>query len=118
MQWQAHSSERFRMAEEQVTTGPQMLAETPQHGALCWLVEIDQHVATEDNVEVVIDRIVRVHQVQPLEPHPGAQLLHEADQTTRSVTAAQQVALAELERHHRDHRLWVDGMLRGTEHLR
>ena len=46
----------FRMTEKQKAARPQVLGEPCKHRALCRLVEVDQHIAAEDHVEVLIDR--------------------------------------------------------------
>ena len=116
-QRQIHAGERFRMAQEQEAAGAQVLAQPLQHRMLGRLVEIDQHVAAEDHVEVAVDWVALIHQVQPHEFDPGAQFRHDPHQSALAVAAAQQIALAELRRHRRDHRLGIDRALRHIEHL-
>ena len=66
-----------------IAAGAQMLAEPLQHRVLRWLVEIDQHVAAEDDVEVAVDRIRPRPSGSAARTHQRAQLGHDPHQLAR-----------------------------------
>src|SRR5687768_14433335 len=54
---------RLGMAENDVAARPQVIDEAGDDRILVGFLEIDQHVAEEDDVDVAIERIGLVHQV-------------------------------------------------------
>src|SRR5215510_7112655 len=67
---------RFRMPDHQIAAGAQMRTESVDDLALGLLVEIDQNVAAEDDVDIPVYGIARIHQVHPHEMRQAPQFRH------------------------------------------
>lgn len=55
------------MPQHQIATGPQLSAQAVNDLLLRGLIEVDQDIASEDDVDRFTDRIILVHQVQAAE---------------------------------------------------
>src|SRR6266498_2416989 len=85
--------ERLGVAEEEIAALDQAVVETADHHLLRSLVEIDDHVATEDDVDVAEERDARVVvEVEAAERDAVADLVADAP---RAVGLAREVALAQ-----------------------
>src|SRR5205814_510309 len=85
-------AQRLRITEEQIPARQQTLGETLDHLSAARTVEIDEHVATQDEIEAA--RIARVGQIFFLEAHPLAQGIDHL----RARTVDGKPALADLRR--------------------
>src|SRR5579883_3673630 len=99
---------RFRMPHHQIAPRPQMRAKLLHDLALRFLLEIDQDVAAEDDVDVAIHRIARIHQVHAHEIGAAAQLGHHPHLVRGTVAREQEIALDEFGRHRSQHVAAVD----------
>src|SRR6185437_10909633 len=104
------------MPDYQIAARTQVLAELAHDLALGLLLEIDQHVAAEDDVDVAIDRIFPVHQVHAHEIGELAQFRHHAHLVAQPVARAQEIALDELARYRRERVAGIDRSLGDAQH--
>ena len=87
------------MADQQVAVRAQQVAELRQHPGLGLVIEVDEHVAQEDHVEVAFRIVAAGQQVEVGKGDLARQLGFDPDLAGELVMAALKVAQPQMGRH-------------------
>jgi len=114
----ADAAQAFRMADEQMSARLQLLRQFSNQRFLRGPVEVNHHVAAENQLAALGEGISRLEQVQVLEPDVSAQLFAHTKTALPLADPALKIPTQQFRWNRSDFFTIVNGLLRPREHAR